>query len=266
MQLHRWLPLRHKKQIACIETELPFKAELFNIDQMERYGKILAHSHRLTSKNIPDVLLSRLSDNEATLLKTCRMLTDSTAGKNRIILAGEWLLDNFYLIEEQIRTIKHHLPKGYERSLPQLIEGSPRVYEIALQNIIHGDGHWDLESLSRFVTTYQEVTSLSIGELWAIPIMLRLALIENLRCISVRIGNDQINRNLADDWADQMMDVAELDPKNLILVIADMARSAPPMSGPFVSELVRRLQERGAALSLPLNWIEQQLLENGQSI
>jgi cyclic beta-1,2-glucan synthetase len=86
-----------------------------------------------------------------------------------------------------------------------------------------------------------------LGELWAIPIMLRLALIENLRRVAARIAADRIDRNLADYWADQMTEIAEKDPKSLILVIADMARSNPPMKSSFVAEFARRLQGQSPA-------------------
>ena len=140
------------------------------------------------------------------------------------------------------------------------------MYDIALETISHGDGRVDPESLSSFVAAYQTVTVLKLGELWAIPIMLRLALIENLRRVAARIAADRIDRNLADYWADQMTEIAEKDPKSLILVIADMARSDPPMVSSFVAEFTRRLQGQGPALALPLTWIEQRLSESGLTI
>jgi len=140
------------------------------------------------------------------------------------------------------------------------------VYDIALETISHGDGRVDPENLRSFVTAYQTVTALKLGELWAIPIMLRLALIENLRRVGARIAADRIDRNRADDWANQMTEIAEKDPKGLILVIADMARSIPPMVSSFVAELARRLQGHGPALALPLTWIAQRLSESGQTI
>ncbi|MEK7716911.1 MAG: cyclic beta 1-2 glucan synthetase, partial [Pseudomonadota bacterium] len=177
---------------------------------------------------------------------------------------------NFYLIEEQIRTARRHLPKGYSRELPRLLNGPsaglPRVYDIALETISHGDGRVDPENLSSFVAAYQTVNVLNLGELWAIPIMLRLALIENLRRVGARIAADRINRNFADYWADQMAETAEKDPNNLILVIADMVRSDPPMVSSFVAEFTRRLQGQSSALALPLTWIEQRLSESGLTI
>ncbi|MBI4839489.1 MAG: cyclic beta 1-2 glucan synthetase [candidate division NC10 bacterium] len=250
--------------------EPPLRSELFSSDQMEQHGKTLAGSHTLGLGRAPDQLLTRLAENEGVLIGVRNLLTEAIKADRRIAPAGEWLLDNFYLIEEQIRTARRHLPKGYSRELPRLLKGPsaglPRVYDIALETISHGDGRVDPESLSSFVAAYQTVTVLKLGELWAIPIMLRLALIENLRRVGARLAAGRTDRNLADYWADQMTETAEKDPKSLILVIADMARSSPPLVSSFVAEFARRLQGHGPALALPLTWIEQRLSESGLTI
>ncbi len=252
------------------DDEQPLRSELFSADQMEQHGAFLARSHEVSTAKRHDRLLARLADNRGVLTSACNLLAEALKTERRITPAGEWLLDNFYLIEEQIRTARMHLPKRYSWELPRLRDGRsgglPRVYDIALETISHGDGRVDGESLSRFIAAYQKVTPLKLGELWAIPIMLRLALIENLRRVAGRIANDRLHRNLADRWADQMTRVAERDPKNLILVIADMARSNPPIVSSFVAELARRLQGQGPVLNLPLTWVQQFLLESGLSI
>jgi cyclic beta-1,2-glucan synthetase len=250
--------------------EPPLRSELFSREQMKRHGKVLADSHKLSSARSSDRLLTRLADNEGVLIGVCNLLTAAVKANRRIPPAGEWLLDNFYLVEEQIRMARRHLPKGYSRELPSLLKGAsaglPRVYDIALEIISHGDGRADPESLSSFLASYQKATPLKLGELWAVPIMLRLALIENLRRVGTRIAADRTDRNLADHWADQMIDAAEKDPKSLILVVADMARSGPPLTGSFVAEFARRLQGQSPALALPLTWIEQRLSESGLTI
>jgi cyclic beta-1,2-glucan synthetase len=246
------------------------RAGLFSAEQMEDHGRALAMAHVLSSRRSRDRLLARLNDNVLVLNDTCDLLTVAAKEKLQIAPAGEWLLDNFYLIEEQIRTARQHLPRGYSRELPRLAEGPsrclPRVYDLALETISHSDGRVDIETLSRFVAAYQSITQLTLGELWAIPIMLRLALIENLRRVSARLSNARRHLNLAQDWANRMMEVAQTDPTSLILVIADMARSHPPMTSPFIAELVRRLQGHGPALALPLTWIAQRLGESHQTI
>ena len=248
----------------------PLRSELFSRDQMEQHGKTLAASHKLSPGHARDQLLARLSENEVVLVSARNLLIQALTTDLRITPAGEWLLDNFYLIEEQIRTARRHLPKGYSRELPRLLnsdsDGIPRVYDIALETISHGDGRVDPENLSSFVAAYQTVSVLKLGELWAIPIMLRLALIENLRRVAARIVVDRINRNLAAYWADQMTETAEKDPNSLILVIADMVRSDPPMVSSFVAEFTRRLQGQSPALALPLTWLEQRLSEYGLTI
>jgi cyclic beta-1,2-glucan synthetase len=248
-------------------NEEPMREELFSSDQMERFGKILAAKHQLSTQPAKDHLLKRLADNEITLQEVRKLLTDSIKRKYQVTPAGEWLIDNFYLIEEHIRIAKTHFPKNYSEDLPQLENGTSsgitRSYDIVLQVISHSDGRIDMENLGHFVRAYQTVTNLKLGELWSIPIMLRLALIENIRRVSARIAIDKVDRNLADYWAEKMIDTTEKEPKNLILVIADMARSNPPIVGAFVSELIRQLRGRGPDLALVLNWIEQQLSGSG---
>ena len=252
------------------EYRSPQRAELFSNDQMAQHGARLASMHRWMVGRVSTRLLSRLAANQVVLLEARDHLIEAVEAKHRITPAGEWLLDNFYLVEEQIRTARRHLPKAYSRQLPSLTEGDsaglPRVYDIALETIAHGDGRVDPGNLSRFVDAYQSRTPLRLGELWAIPIMLRLALIENLRQVAERVIEGRKHRILAAGWAALLTEIVREDPKSLVLVIADMARSEPPMSTPFVSELSRRLQGQGPALALPLTWIEQQLAESSQSI
>ncbi len=237
---------------------------------MEHHGRSLAQTHSVRRGRVRDQLLHRLADNEAVLLDACSVLTSAVQDDRQLTPAAEWLLDNFYLIEEQIRTAKRHLPKGYSKELPRLEKGpsagQPRVYDIALETISHGDGRVDPENLRRFIAAYQHVTPLRLGELWAIPIMLRLALIENLRRVAARLTASRASRGLADTWADQMLATVEKDPSSLILTVADMARSEPPLETAFVAELARRLRGQSPALTLPLTWISQRLAESGTTI
>lgn len=256
------------KQI--IENELPLRSELFSSYQMEQHGKNLASSHRLRKGNPPDILLGRLKSNEIVLNEVHILLLEAVKENRRITPAGEWLLDNFYLIEDQIHTAKRHLPKDYSRELPCLQNGKafglPRAYSIALEIISHGDGRVDPENLSRFIAAYQTVSSLKLGELWAIPIMLRLALIENLYRVAKIIATSTADRDLADKWADEISDTAEKNPKNLVSVVAAMANSKPPMSSTFVAELARRMQGQNSEFTLPMSWIRHQLAGSGFTV
>src|SRR4030066_366185 len=144
--------------ICYNEHRLPLRSELFSREQMEQHGKTLAGLHKLGLEPARNQLLTRLDENESVLLGVRNLLTEAIKSTRRIKPAGEWLLDNFYLIEEQIRTARRHLPKGYSRELPRLMNGpsaaQPRVYDIALEVIAHGDGRVDPESLSSFIAAY----------------------------------------------------------------------------------------------------------------
>jgi cellobiose phosphorylase len=270
-RMRAWLRRRGSLRRRAVVPEPTLRATLYSADQMERHGQSLAAMHRLgPPKPGVELLLARLADNDALLTDASRQLAEASAEGRRISPAGEWLLDNFYLVEEQVRIAQRHLPRGYSRELPRLARGPsaglPRVYDIALEAIAHGDGRIDAEGLRRFVAAYQSVSPLKLGELWAVPIMLRLALIENLRRVAARVISERRDRALAAHWAGRMMDMAENEPRNVVLEVADMARSEPPMSSAFVAEFTRKLQGQSVALALPLAWIEQWLAESGHSI
>ncbi|HXB08673.1 MAG TPA: glucoamylase family protein [Puia sp.] len=250
-------------------SEEPFRSELYSSDQLNSHGKAIASSHQLQTTRTSDHLLKRLADNESTLLEVRNLLVENIKSGKPITPGAEWLVDNFYLIEEQVVLARKHLPKGYSEALPALANGlfagMPRVYDIVLEIISHSDGRVDAHNLGSFVAAYQTTTELTLGELWAIPIMLRLAVIENLRRVCGRIALDMIDHNLADYWADKMIDTVKEEAAHLILTIADMVRSKPPLSSPFVAGFTRSLQGKGPALALPLSWLEQQLSGMGTS-
>lgn len=256
-----------KKKMA---DEQPLRAELFSIDQFELHAKILAEKHAVSFKRGQEKLLSRLKENEEILVETYELLNEAGIAKRRISPAGEWLLDNYYLIEEQIRLAQRYLPKGYSRELPNLIRGPlagyPRVYDIAMEIVSHGDGRLDMKGLTGFVSAYQTIKHLKLGELWAIPIMIRLALIENLRRVSSRMILSQIDRDKADYWASRILEVSAKDANDVVLEIASMAKCDLPMSNSFVAEFVRRLHGQSSTLTLPLSWLEKKLSERGETI
>jgi cellobiose phosphorylase len=250
--------------------EQPLRAELFSVDQLARHAKTIAAAHQLTTQPMPDRLIPRLNENERILVETYELVTAAVTKNRRVAPAAEWLLDNFYLIEEQIRTARRHLPRSYSRELPCLANGPaagyPRAYGIALELISHVDGRVDTVSLNGFIASYQTITPLKLGELWAIPIMLRLALIENLRRVAARVAATRRDRDFASDWAERMVQVVEQKPGDLILVMADMARANPPLSGAFLAEMTRHLQGQSPYFVFANSWLAQRLSEQGLTI
>ncbi len=143
--------------------------------------------------------------------------------------------------------------------------GFPRIYDVALELISHQDGRVDRDNATAFLAAYQTAEPLNLGELWAFPIMLRLALLENVRRVGVRIARRREERDVAIAWADRMLAAAEGEPKQLIHVLAEFADADVPLTAPFVEDFYARLQVQGPALAFVQTWLEHRLSEQGVS-
>ncbi len=257
-----------RKGYPCAE-EPPLRGDLYSPEQLAGHARALAMRHRVVTRKGADRLLARLDHNER-ILRAFNRSTLAADQTRRVTPAAEWLLDNFYLIEEQIQLARRHLPRGYSRGLPRLVEGPsdglPRVYDMVLGFIAHVDAQIDAAPLAAFIADYQTVAFLKLGELWAIPIMLRLGLIENLQRITTRLSIARRDRDLADEWVDRLQQMAEQHPSHLVIVVADMAKSELTLTSSFVVEFCQRLSRHSPVLHLARNWLEQRLGEHGQSI
>ena len=248
------------------DTDL-LRAELFSIEQLKRHAATLAGQHRIDPLPGPDRLLPRLADNARVLLAAYDLVTEAATHGQRIAPAEAWLLDNFYLIEQQITLARRHLPRGYSRRLPRLADGpsagTPRIYDMALELISHMDGRVESENATQFIVAYQSAEPLKLGELWAFPIMLRLALLENLRGVALQIAHRREERDAAITWADRMLATAESEPARLIQLLAEFANADVPLTAPFVEQFYARLQSQGPAMAFVQTWFEQKLIEQG---
>jgi len=245
----------------------PLVHELFGREQLEQHASDLGQAHGEVRSGGRNRLLPRLADNARFIAGAHGALSELAASGGRVPPAGEWLLDNHPLVEEQARIARHHLPRSYSRELPLLTRGAgaglPRVYVIALEFITHVDGCIDSGMLRAFLATYQERRPLSLGELWGLPIMLRLALLESMRRVAARLLRFVSDHIAAGAWADRLVGEAERAPHEVILAVADLARSGHELSSPFVAELLRRLQGQNPAVAPALSWIESSLVSRG---
>ena len=240
-------------------------AELFSVSQLEGHAKSLASSHQLGPSDRDSALLARLAENHDALSEAYALVADAVGRGRQITPAAEWFVDNYHLIEEQIRISKRHLPSGYSRNLPHLNDRSLRVYDLALELISHSQGHVDQDTLRAFIAAYQTIQPLRLGELWAIPIMLRIALIENLRMVIAAVTAGRSEREAAARWADQLLEGAG-DASRVVKVLGALVAADPSLTVPFVAELASRLQGQGSASTLPMAWLEQRLDSQGQTL
>src|SRR5260221_4468558 len=248
------------------DTEEPIRAELFSVERLEQHAASLAAAQQITSKpNARGSLAGRLRKNEAVLLAAYRAIA-AAVGENRPITpAAEWLLDNYHLVEEQIREIREDLPPSFYRLLPKLesepFRSYPRVFGIAWAFIAHTDSRFDPEVLRRFVRAYQQVEPLTIGELWAVAITLRIVLVENLRRAASSIVGNRAMRQEADAVADRLLGVDGVPAEPDVLVRRE-AHSGE-FSPAFVVQLVQRLRDQDPKVTPALLWLEQRLTAPG---
>src|SRR5437879_6839151 len=206
------------------EAELPIREELYSIERLEQFAAALAAEHKIAEKpHRVNLLLPRLEENGRKLIAAYKALADSIREEHVISPAAEWLVDNFHIVEEQVREIREDLPKSYYHELPKLAEGDfkkyPRIYALSVALIAHTDSHLDTETLRRFINAYQRASPLSIGELWAVPISLRLALVENLRRLATRIASSRNERDEADRLADRILEAARRQPQDVVSLL-----------------------------------------------
>ncbi len=248
------------------DTDL-LSSELYSIEHLKRHAVLLASQHKIDPQPGPDRLLARLDHNEEVLISVYDLVAASAVAGSAISSAESWLLDNYYLIEQQIALVRRHLPAGYSKQLPRLKNGVsagfPRVYNLALNLISHMDGRVDSDNSNHIVAAYQSVEPLKLGELWAFPIMLQLALLENLRLVAQRIADRHTDHDTAILWADRMLAAGKNEPKQLIQLLAEFAYADVPLSAPFVEVFYERLQAQGSPMAFVQTWFEHKLLEQG---
>ncbi|MFL9828683.1 GH36-type glycosyl hydrolase domain-containing protein [Rhodoplanes sp. SY1] len=246
----------------------PVREELFGVERLEQHAESLAEAQTITTRP-PRVLplRTRLEADAGALLAAYRASAAELACGRGIVPAAEWLLDNYHLVEDQIREIREDLPAGYYRQLPKLATGPfagyPRVFGLAWAYTAHTDSHFDPETLRRFIVAYQRVQPLTIGELWAVAITLRIVLVENLRRLSDQITAGRAARADADALADRLLTPGGARSA-LDLDIA--ARSAAALSEIFAAQLAKRLRDQDPRTTPTLDWLEERLRLQGVSI
>ncbi|MDB5473828.1 MAG: putative cyclic beta 1-2 glucan synthetase, partial [Devosia sp.] len=258
---HRWVS-------PVWSDTAPVREELFGIERLEQHAASLAAAQPVT--DTPPRVLSlqaRLNDNAVVLLAAYRASAAELEDGRDVVPAAEWVLDNYHLIEEQIREIRDDLPPGYYRQLPKLAEGPfagyPRVFGLAWAFVAHTDSHLDPETLVRFIAAYQRVQPLTIGELWAVAITLRIVLVENLRRLADQMSIGRIKRADADELANRLLSSGNARSA----LDSDIAlRSSAPLSEVFSAQLAKRLRDRDPRTNPALGWLEERLGLQGTSV
>jgi cyclic beta-1,2-glucan synthetase len=251
---------------AVWHEEVPIRSELFGVERLEVHARSLAKAQRIVPGTIRSPqLLWRLEDNARALRRTYEETAQAFDLDHPIAPAAEWLIDNYHVVEKQIRKIRDDLPPDFYRQLPKLSDGPlatlPRVFGIAWAYVAHSDSLFEEDRLRRFVAAYQKVNALTIGELWALAISLELVLVENLRRLADLAIADEQARGRADAFADALFAAPSDAAALATLAEIDMLQPAA-----FISQLALRLRDIDSRSELSRRWLEVQLAARGQTI
>jgi cyclic beta-1,2-glucan synthetase len=251
--------------------EEPIRAELFSVERLEQYAVSLASEQRVTDRpQRGRLLLPQFEENGRRLTITYRILVQAALAGQAISPAAEWLVDNFHIVEEQLRQIRQDMPQSYYHQLPKLstgeMAGYPRIYSIAFTFIAHTDSRIDDDALRRFLRAYQQVAPLTIGELWAVAITLRLALVENLRRLTDRVISAREEREEADTLADILLAASDDEQKATVAEIIRRLEKRKETGRAFVVQLTQRLRDQDPDVMPLVEWIEHEIQRQEQSI
>ncbi len=233
------------------------RGEIFTADRLTEHAKEVARAHGKPATHLTQgPLRRRFAEARQRIADAYGVLFRSREGARAPSPAEEWLLDNAYVVEEQIREIREDLPRSYLLELPRLshgrMRGYPRVYGLCLDYLRHTDARVDLPTLTGYVLAYQSIRALTIGELWAIPIMLRLGLILAVGALAASEATAR-DRDRGQTWAARVIEDGQT-PAKVVEALSSLEKSDPPVTAPLVVELLRNLREHEAPLGAAAEW------------
>ena len=237
----------------------PIREELFSVERLEAHARSLAAAQTLAPRGARGKsLMPRLAENGVVLLAAYKSIVEAIGDNRAITPAAEWLIDNYHLVEAQLRAISRDLPSGYYRQLPKLLTGPfagfPRVFGVAWAFVAHTDGCFESEALVSYFKAYQTVQPLTIGELWAASLTLQIVLIENLRRLAQEMTSSRLERREADVAADRLLGVGGKKAEDASIVFA--GRSAKSLPHAFAVQLVYRLRDQDPKFTPALTWLD----------
>ncbi len=236
--------------------------------QIRAHALRIAGDHQVDPKpNRNTRLLKRLKQSRLWVRQVCSDLSAATRLEQSATPAAEWILDNEYILEGSARDVLLNLPRHFYRQLPKLVgcslPGSAAHLRSGARNSSHKpELRLDRENILAFIEAYQSVRTLSIGELWAIPQMLRIALIESIQNLAATALADLRERQLADFWANRLIAANRRDPNQLFSILAELAEAEPSPSPYFGAQLIGHLYDEAAALAPVQSWLERTLRES----
>jgi cyclic beta-1,2-glucan synthetase len=252
----------HPKRERRTESRGP--ATKLSPSQIQEHAQRHAKEQHVDPKHKnSDELLKRLKLSRHWVRVVCADLNAASQLEQKATPAADWILDNEYILEGNARDVLLNLPRQFYRQLPTLgsapHRGLPCIYALSKDLVSHTELLLNRDNILAFIEAHQSVRVLTIGELWAIPQMLRIALIESIQSLAVTALADLRERQLSDFWANRLIAANRRDSNQLFAILAELAKSEPCPSPYFGSQLIGLLYDEAAALAPVKSWLERTL-------
>jgi cellobiose phosphorylase len=249
--------MRNNGRIAMRGTSL-------SAEVLEVHAQALAREHSVSTGPIRPVWpLTGMNDSYERILLACRELNEDVMQKKSVPPAAEWLLDNFYLVEEQVKIVRRDLTKKEYAGLPVLkrgeLRGNARILVIAMELVAHTDGQIEIGTLLKYLEAYQSHTVLLEREISILPVMIKLALVENIRILSEKIRETKRQWSFADEAFEHWISEDETDRAKAIRLFRNNVNAGGEMDPSFVEHLFYRLRRSGRSYAEILNLIDENL-------
>ena len=246
---------------ASLVGEVRSPGTLLSTTQVQEFAQHLAVDHQIDPRPRRNAeLLKRLQRARQGVHQACVDLSEASRLEQGVPPTAEWLLDNEYVVESNVRDVQLNLSRGFYQELPALANKPyrdlPRIYSLAQELVSNTELRLDRENIQTFVEAYQSARPLTIGELWAFSQMLRIALIESIRDLAARALTELRERELAAFWANRLITASRRDPNQLFSILAELAKAQPYPRPYFAAQLVDRLYDEEVALVPVQSWLE----------
>lgn len=236
------------------------RKDMPSFNSLKKFAQNLAEQHKTFKITKGNTLIKRhFKKNVQCLNKICLKYRISVQAKANIPSAGEWLIDNLYLINEQAQFMFRNLPETYCRRLPVFgngpLKGMPRIYAVILGLLEHTDGKSDANLLEDYLWEYQTIVPLTMGELWAVPLVLRIAIIHNLKLLFEEINRYFIPKRQANLLLKKIMPVLSDVSKAVQSIIVAVEKHLDLTNPTVLVHLARQFRDYIESTPL-LRWLE----------
>jgi cellobiose phosphorylase len=211
-------------------------------------------------KTQSSLLLDRLRNSAEALAKIRKNVAEAEELEQTITISAEWLLDNNHVIQANVEEVQRYLPKDYYNTLPKLSEGPlagyPRIYAVARDIVEITANRLNRDNLVAYLESFQSVTPLTIGELWALPLMLRFRLIECLHFLALQVESRLLEGEQASFWGNRLLVVARREPERVNEMLQLLESTHPNPTPHFAEEVLDHLFDEDTVLPIVTNWLQ----------